>query len=392
MSSFLFNLAQRGAGLAPVLVVQPVATPYFAADLRTAHTTKPEGTPVDETTSEISRISRSGVTASTQEPLVERPEPQHLRQPSPSQSHTDTATTHEQEAWPDELNKPEPSSNPQRVPNPASLPVHSRAEETPPSGPASGSKVEAEPTEPPATIRAMPQIREAPRHPAQPSPSQFQADTSTAHERESSPRELDRPEARSDSISDPKRIPKPSSMPVGMRSKETSPSPMTVGSEVEAEPAEPPATIRVMPQIREVTRQDATVSGQPDASTPEATPSGLSSDSRTRLLTRLIPAEPADRSQILPGASDKVETVPVATPAIAQPPATKQPFRQSSTLSGKLGVTPSVPQPIQVRIGTIEVRANTPPDAPPPEPRLAQGPSGFDGYTMIRSYMSWERH
>src|SRR5215213_4525529 len=312
MSSFLFDLAQRGAGLAPVLVAQPVATPHFAADLRTAHTTKPEGALVDETTSEI---STSGVTASTQEPLVERPELQHLRQPSPSHSHTDTATTHKQEAWPDELNKPESSSNPQRVPNPASLPVHSRAEETPPSGPASGSKVEAEPAEPPATIRVMPQIREAPRHPVQPSPSQFQADTSTAHERESSPRELDGPEARSDSISDPKRIPKPSSMPVGMRSKETPPSTLTVKSEAEAEPAEPPATIRAMPQIREAPRQDATVSGQPDASTPEATPSGLSSDSRTRLLTRLIPAEPADRSQILPGASDKVETVPVATPA-----------------------------------------------------------------------------
>jgi len=310
MSSFLFNLAQRGAGLAPVLVVQPVATPYFAADLRTALITQPDDALVGETASEI---PPSDATASTQQmPLVDRPDPQHPEQPPSSRFRADITTAHEREPWSRELNRPEPRSdwvlNPKRISQPATTPVYSRSEE-PPSGPMAGSEVEAELTESPAPIRVMPLIQE-------------------------------------------------------------------------------------MPRTQEAPTSEAEASGQPDASVPDTAPSRRASDSRTRLLTRLIPAEPAEGSQTLPGALDKVEIVPVEIPAIAQPLTTKLFRRRSSTstLSGKPSGTSSVPQPIHVRIGTVEVRANTPPNAPPPEPRLAQGPSGFDGYAMIRSYMSWERH
>jgi hypothetical protein len=312
MSSFLFNLAQRGAGLASIVAVQPVATPYFAADLRTALMTQPDDALVGETASEI---PPSDATASTQQaPLVDKPDPQHPEQPPPSRSRADIPTAHEREPWSRELNRPEPRSdsvlNPKRISQPATTPVYSRSEEPLPSGPMAGSEVEAELTESPAPIRVMPLIQE-------------------------------------------------------------------------------------MPRTQEAPTSEAEASGPPDASVADTAPSGRTSDSRTRLLTRrLIPAEPADQSRTLPGASDKVETVPAATPAISQPPATKQPIRQSSTstLLGKPSGTPSVPQPIQVRIGTVEVRATTPPAAPPPAPQPAQGPSGFDGYTMIRSYMSWERH
>ena len=51
-------------------------------------------------------------------------------------------------------------------------------------------------------------------------------------------------------------------------------------------------------------------------------------------------------------------------------------------------VTPAEARPIQVRLGTIEVRATKPPTAPAPPP--APAPQGFDDYARIRTYMNWE--
>jgi hypothetical protein len=45
-------------------------------------------------------------------------------------------------------------------------------------------------------------------------------------------------------------------------------------------------------------------------------------------------------------------------------------------------------QTIQVHIGKVEVRAVTPPAAPAPR---APRPQGFEGYELMRSYLSWER-
>ena len=45
-------------------------------------------------------------------------------------------------------------------------------------------------------------------------------------------------------------------------------------------------------------------------------------------------------------------------------------------------------QTIQVHIGKVEVRAATPPAAPAPR---APRPQGFEGYELMRSYLSWER-
>lgn len=50
-------------------------------------------------------------------------------------------------------------------------------------------------------------------------------------------------------------------------------------------------------------------------------------------------------------------------------------------------IIPSEPRPIQVRIGTIEVRATTPPPPAPPSP---SAPQGFDEYVRIRTYVNWE--
>jgi hypothetical protein len=48
-------------------------------------------------------------------------------------------------------------------------------------------------------------------------------------------------------------------------------------------------------------------------------------------------------------------------------------------------------QTIQVHIGKVEVRAATPSPAAPPAPQ-APKPQGFEGYELVRSYLSWERH
>ncbi|MCX6674691.1 MAG: hypothetical protein NTY37_13045 [Methanothrix sp.] len=49
-------------------------------------------------------------------------------------------------------------------------------------------------------------------------------------------------------------------------------------------------------------------------------------------------------------------------------------------------LTPQEPGTVHVRIGTLEIHA----EAPPPKQPSGQRPSGFQGYDMIRSYMSWE--
>jgi hypothetical protein len=55
--------------------------------------------------------------------------------------------------------------------------------------------------------------------------------------------------------------------------------------------------------------------------------------------------------------------------------------------------TSATPAPVQVRIGTVEIRA-TPPPAPTPAPapaaRRPAAPRGFDAYRRARSHERWE--
>jgi hypothetical protein len=55
----------------------------------------------------------------------------------------------------------------------------------------------------------------------------------------------------------------------------------------------------------------------------------------------------------------------------------------------KSALTPAEPRPVQVRIGTIEVRATTP---PAPTPRPATTPQGFDDYALVRNYVNWGQY
>ena len=63
-------------------------------------------------------------------------------------------------------------------------------------------------------------------------------------------------------------------------------------------------------------------------------------------------------------------------------------LERGPSAASELG-TPAEPRPIQVRIGTIEVRATTPPAPPkPPVPT----PQGFDDYAPLRNYLTWGQY
>lgn len=190
-----------------------------------------------------------------------------------------------------------------------------------------------------ASTQTPPVEGPGPQYPGQPSPSRSRADVVIAPDGDPGPDYLARPEPGSESSADPQRPTEPAPPPVGLRPEETTPS--RVG---------PPAPIRVGPRIQEVS-WEAVV--QSDVPAPGLPPPGRSPGSRT-----LPPAwEPS----------------------------------RASAPSGKSDLGQAAPQPILVRIGTVEVRAIAPPATPPPAPQSARGTGGFGDYAMIRSYRGWER-
>jgi len=83
-------------------------------------------------------------------------------------------------------------------------------------------------------------------------------------------------------------------------------------------------------------------------------------------------------------------------PATRTQPASSVAARQASVIRPEPAALPSLLQrptaqaegdSIHVRIGTVEVRATTPPPAPSPAP----APQGFGDYAAVRSYVGWER-
>ena len=61
-------------------------------------------------------------------------------------------------------------------------------------------------------------------------------------------------------------------------------------------------------------------------------------------------------------------------------------------MPGKRPVRRSEPPTVQVRIGTVEIRATTPPASTPPgpEPPPSPSPQGFDDYVFLRNYVTRE--
>lgn len=301
MSNFLLNLARRGAGLAPVVTLQPPFVPPFAPDLGTAHASEsePEMASVDTATPEV---PMSSATALAKMPPAEPP--------------------------------------------------HRRSQERVPS-----SLVQP----PTGTVAAQVRVSQ-PVKPATPQPEEA---SSAAVEPRTPP---------------PHHTPKPVSLP--------GPSP------------------RIEPAVQ--VSNDTPRSGHPP-------------DSLRRPLEQMPPAEPAHRLPTPPDAFDRSETGPIAVPAATHttPMPTAQEAPESEVVAQvqpatphvadistpiirpaptqppmfpapvELAITPSEPRSIQVRIGTIEVRATTPPS---PAPLPAPTPRGFGDYALVRNYVNWDRY
>jgi hypothetical protein len=97
--------------------------------------------------------------------------------------------------------------------------------------------------------------------------------------------------------------------------------------------------------------------------------------------------DPAPLQSVQPSSSE---------PATRTQPASSVAARQASVIRPEQAALPSLLQrptaqaegdSIHVRIGTMEVRATTPPPAPSPAP----APQGFGDYAAVRSYVGWER-
>jgi hypothetical protein len=81
------------------------------------------------------------------------------------------------------------------------------------------------------------------------------------------------------------------------------------------------------------------------------------------------------------------EAVSVARPVADRgvPPVRLGPTKTGEPTSGESAAVRPDRGPVQVRIGTVEVRASTPPATGHPP-----GPHGFDGYLAMRTYAGWE--
>jgi hypothetical protein len=301
VSDFILNLARRGAGLAPVVALQPPFTPASAPDVGTAHATEPrsERAPRDE----------------------DRPELQVRVEPPSSQAQVSPA-----------------AAPPSPVPAPP----------TPPPPQARTS-----PLPPPAGISDVAPAQEPvpqPTEPAVPRPEEESAYPTTAAEPQSSPLQHTRPPA-------PLTAPMPRAEPAVQISGEPfSPAPSRPAAQPQPTPlpTQPETNLAAMPTAVRPTLAHETrgaSEGETVAHVQPATP----------------PMTPARQAIIKPA------------------PASERPFALP-TMMGPT-VTPSEPRPIQVRIGTIEVRATTPPaPTPPPAPK----PQGFDNYLALRTYANRE--
>jgi hypothetical protein len=145
--------------------------------------------------------------------------------------------------------------------------------------------------------------------------------------------------------------------------------------------------------IRKGSNREGAETLKPSNSTPPGEPAVKQVGSNPALLRTEEPlsgepatsAEPASPTLVRPepapavASPTPVRPAPVIVPEQAHPQTLPQLHRPSA----------SQPEPdlIQVHIGSLEVRASTPPPAPLPAPVL----QGFDDYAAVRSYAGWEK-
>lgn len=168
-------------------------------------------------------------------------------------------------------------------------------------------------------------------------------------------------------------VPPPRIEPTAQVSGDTRKSSHPADSPAIAAAQSPPAESAPRPQAP----RRALGRSEPDPTTTQAA-------TRTTLMPEAREApEPEAIAKVQPTMppASRVTHPPVITPAPVQSPMFPIPAEPT--------VSPSEPCSIQVRIGTIEVKASTPPSPPVPPP--APTPQGFDDYALLRNYVNWER-
>lgn len=297
MSNFIYNLAQRGAGLAPTIKLQPSVTPRLTPDLDVVQTNRlePETVPVEEATPEVPTQSEAA-------PSDTPPET------------TEFPTT-------TDLNR-------------LTAPVQSEA------------------TSPPAP------------------PEELQLPTNADFVGQTPPNVATRPrpEGEVKRSTSPMFLVKPKGqIPVG-----DVPEPRRPIDSKPDLPSEPlPARARVRP--REQYNSSFETLETEDVETQ------ASVHTRPAPLPHEV-SEPKSFAKIEPATSHQTaeREAMVRSPSVQLPE-----FKESS----KANVTSSESRSVQVRIGTIEVRATTP---SPPAQAPVQTPKGFDDYGLVRNYINWK--
>jgi hypothetical protein len=165
------------------------------------------------------------------------------------------------------------------------------------------------------------------------------------------------------------------------------PLPATAPPEVVPQPSQTaiPSALRQLPILHDL----RTAAAPPVAQQP----GGVPESEHPLLQSQIQPssARLAEQPQTLPGTFARVEIAPSVTPAAGDAPPLIRPAPvEPPRFAAPAGParSHSEPCPIQVRIGTIEVRATTPSaPAPPPAPT----PQGFDEYAQVRNYLTWRQ-
>jgi hypothetical protein len=412
MSNFILNLVRRGAGLAPVVALQPPFAPGLAPELGAAHTTGPEMAPADGATPEIPVQSATEPTLAP--PAASTPMAPMLTSAPPATPPAETPRRRAQA--PATPSPPQPPTGTVAVQVQIPRPGEPTTPQPPPAEPLPGG----------ALTGVMPQIPEM-------SEPEAVAKVQPAVQ---APGDVPEPGHLSGSPTlSPAQPPPAEPLPGGAPTSGLALGPGTKGSDAglvgapetrrpqlaqaEAEPATALIPTGVMPQIPEMSEPEAVAKVQPAVQAPGDVPEpGHLSGSPTLSPAQPPPAEPLPRPQTSrdtfarsetcrvaaihpapipwtreasePEAVAKVQPAtppvtdmspPLIRPAPTQPPTFPTPVEPA--------ITQSEPRSIHVHIGTIEVRATTP---PPPAPPPAPAPQGFDDYVLVRNYLNWEQY
>jgi hypothetical protein len=385
VSDFVHNLARRGAGLDPVATVRPPFVPYFAPGLPTR-----VWRPAPSLVEGMRETREAPPPAASLQPAVPEPDREAGQEMKPAR-----VSASEQLSSP--AVSPLPPQPPAPDPEPPSVPppAHDRRKDGQPA-PRHSESLPAGPANPPRDI--SPPLREAQEEHV---PTiRARAARLTVVGSEAKPADEMPPGSPIGSSPEARAAVEPGRAP-GTQS----PSPGSGGSPQIRVASSEEVTERYLPAVRTTAARQPEAGQTTRGSGPAAVGTKVvettvveasKSDGPTH---RGEPAAGVEPDPVHPPSGEPAATGQPAPLAQATPTPVASPVRQASVIRPEpahpavlppllqRANTPPERESIHVRIGTVEVRATTPPPASPPAPQH----QGFDDYAMIRSYMGWER-